>query len=109
MTRQERIEAMEAILAKAEAEKRAFTEAEQKEWDEHDAALKKPQGELRQLGTALAAHKGERAYSLQRIMRAACGDRTVDAGFEIEVHQEFARGRKNAPEGFLVPLSAFVT
>lgn len=73
-----------------------------------DEEAGKPKGKLTPLGKAPAVHTKERTYSLSRMMRKACGDHTVDAGLEIEIATELARGRKNAPEGILVPLSAFM-
>ncbi len=108
MTRQERITRMEAIVALASKEQRAFTEAEQREFDEHDAECKKPQGKLTSIGRAHAVHtSGERKYSLRGVLRALSGDQHADIGYEREVHQEMARGRANAPEGFLIPYSVF--
>ena len=107
MTKKERLLRMKQLIEKADAEKRVMTDAERREFDEHEAACQKPEGALRPLGAPHLLTDGERTYSLSRALRAACGDRTVDAGFELEVHAELARGRVKAPEGMLIPLFIF--
>jgi HK97 family phage major capsid protein len=126
MTRFQRIAEMETLLDRAEKEKRLLSEAEQKQFDEHKAAIQredaqaliekeeklrrsKPQGRLTPIAApAVHTDKGRR-YSLARVMRALSGDHNVDVGYERELHQEMAKGREKAPEGFLVPYSAFIT
>lgn len=74
-----------------------------------DEEAGKPKGKLTPLGKAPAVHtKGERNYSLSRAIRKMTGDVLVDAGYEMEMHQELARSRKEAPSGILIPLSAFM-
>jgi len=45
-------------------------------------------------------------YSLSRAFLAAAGDRSVDAGFEIEVSQEMARQSGKRSAGLMVPFEA---
>src|SRR5258706_13498662 len=119
MTRNERIARMESILAAAQKDKRMLTDAETKEFDGHKqaieventgdavreldqqrAALKRPQGALREVGRAPAVHtSGERKYSLSRLLRSVTGDRAVDAGYELEQSHELARNRERQTEG----------
>src|SRR5258706_1297784 len=100
MTRQERIAAMEAVLKKAQDEKRVFTEAEGAEFDGHRQtiarddeaatvadldtqrrAMRTPKGALRPVGRAPAIHAGgERKFSLRNVMRSLSGDHGVDIG-----------------------------
>ncbi len=123
MKRHQRIAAMEELIAKAKDENRMLTTAEQKAFDEHKAAieredsaaviasgegLRKPQGKLTPVGGSAALTDGERKYSLSRLLRSVTGDRTVDAGYELEVAQELARNREKTPEsGVLIPLAIF--
>jgi HK97 family phage major capsid protein len=106
MTKQERIARMEALVALADKEKRAFTPAEQQEFDQHEAECKKPEGKLRTLGSP-AVHVEKHKYSLRRVLRALSGDHNADVGYEREVHQELSRSREKTPEGFLIPYSVF--
>jgi len=115
---------MENILKGAQDGKRLFTEPEAKEFDAHKnsieradnaatigeleqqrAALKRPQGALREVGKPPAVSGGkERKFSLRNVMRALSGDANVDVGYEKEVHAELSRYRQKSPEGFLIPI-----
>ena len=106
MTRAERLARMKELADRITRENRVLTTEEQAEFDALEAACNMPEGATRSLGGAPAVHTKKREYNLGNIMRRACGE-PVDAGYELELHQEFARGRKNAPEGILVPLSIF--
>jgi len=67
-----------------------------------------PQGELRTIAPGPAVHTKKHKYSFARLVRAAIGDRDVDAGFELEIHTELARTRAGRPlQGLLVPLMIF--
>jgi HK97 family phage major capsid protein len=121
MTRKERLNRMNSMLRQINAEDRLFTDKEKAEWEGHAAAIElldleraepaKPVGKLTPVGSAApAVHtSGQRKYSLNGVLRALSGDHNVDIGYERELHEEMAKGREKAPEGFLVPYSAFVT
>lgn len=109
MTKQERVARMEALVAKAEAEKRPMTNDEQTEFNGHDEQCRLPEGEVRTIGTPPALHLKKREYSLGRVLRALNGDRMVDVGLETETHKEMERTQKVKEGGILVPLTAFVS
>jgi HK97 family phage major capsid protein len=123
-TRGVKVDAMRAILAKAEAEKRDLTEAEQSAFDAGRAEIEKLEKEIRNAeflseyerranGEPIATNGDKhfdmecREFSLRKAIAAGCPGINVDCAREREISQELERRHGVKAAGIMVPTTVF--